>query len=42
MRTTMRSLTLEEIEPYMADEELSAPETASAISLWWAIHPFDK
>ncbi|CAN9098613.1 unnamed protein product [Alternaria alternata] len=32
----------EEMEPFMADEELSTPETASAIALWWAPHPFDK
>lgn len=32
----------EEIEPFMADEELTTPETASAIALWWAPHPFDK
>ncbi|KAF3051224.1 pre-mRNA-splicing factor 8 [Didymella keratinophila] len=32
----------EEVEPFMADEELSTPETAGAIALWWAPHPFDK
>ncbi|KAH8721566.1 NUC071 domain-containing protein [Phaeosphaeriaceae sp. PMI808] len=32
----------EDIEPFMADEDLSTPETASAIALWWAPHPFDK
>ncbi|KAF2032859.1 PROCN-domain-containing protein [Setomelanomma holmii] len=32
----------EEVEPFMTDEELSTPETASAIALWWAPHPFDK
>lgn len=32
----------DEVEPFMADEELSTPETSSAISLWWAPHPFDK
>ncbi|RYO21036.1 Pre-mRNA-processing-splicing factor 8, partial [Alternaria arborescens] len=32
----------EEMEPFMADEELSTSETASAIALWWAPHPFDK
>ncbi|KAL1798934.1 hypothetical protein ACET3X_002971 [Alternaria dauci] len=32
----------EEMEPFMAEEELSTPETASAIALWWAPHPFDK
>ncbi|KAH7406639.1 NUC071 domain-containing protein [Phaeosphaeria sp. MPI-PUGE-AT-0046c] len=31
-----------DVEPFMADEELSTPETASAIALWWAPHPFDK
>ena len=32
----------EDVEPFMADEELYTPETASAIALWWAPHPFDK
>ena len=32
----------EDMEPFMADEEISTPETASAIALWWAPHPFDK
>lgn len=32
----------EDVEPFMADEELSTPETAGAIALWWAPHPFDK
>ncbi|KAI4952798.1 Pre-mRNA-processing-splicing factor 8 [Alternaria rosae] len=32
----------EEMEPFMADEEISTPDTASAIALWWAPHPFDK
>ncbi|KAF3003200.1 pre-mRNA-splicing factor 8 [Curvularia kusanoi] len=32
----------EDVEPFMADEELATPETASAIALWWAPHPFDK
>jgi pre-mRNA-processing factor 8 len=32
----------EDVEPFMADEELSTPETTSAIALWWAPHPFDK
>ncbi|KAH9860872.1 Pre-mRNA-processing-splicing factor 8 [Plenodomus lingam] len=32
----------EDIEPFMADEELTTPDTASAIALWWAPHPFDK
>ncbi|KAF2653487.1 PROCN-domain-containing protein [Lophiostoma macrostomum CBS 122681] len=30
------------VEPFMADEELYTTETASAIALWWAPHPFDK
>lgn len=32
----------EEVEPFMADEDLSTSETTSAIALWWAPHPFDK
>lgn len=32
----------EEIEPFMADEELYTDETSSAISLWWAPFPFDR
>lgn len=32
----------DDIEPFMADEELYTEETASAIALWWAPHPFDK
>jgi pre-mRNA-processing factor 8 len=28
--------------PFMEDEEVYNSETASAISLWWAPHPFDK
>ncbi|EMD88397.1 hypothetical protein COCC4DRAFT_149857 [Bipolaris maydis ATCC 48331] len=32
----------EDVEPFMADEDLSTPDTASAIALWWAPHPFDK
>ncbi|KAL4780757.1 putative pre-mRNA splicing factor [Aspergillus varians] len=32
----------EEAEPFFADEELYTSETASAISLWWAPHPFNK
>ncbi|PLB45654.1 pre-mRNA processing splicing factor 8 [Aspergillus steynii IBT 23096] len=31
-----------EAQPFFADEELYTPETASAISLWWAPHPFNK
>ncbi|KAI4939932.1 Pre-mRNA-processing-splicing factor 8 [Alternaria infectoria] len=32
----------EDMEPFMADEEIATPDTASAIALWWAPHPFDK
>ncbi|OJJ03570.1 hypothetical protein ASPVEDRAFT_85014 [Aspergillus versicolor CBS 583.65] len=32
----------EEVEPFFADEDLYTPETASAIALWWAPHPFNK
>ncbi|KAF1831393.1 PROCN-domain-containing protein [Decorospora gaudefroyi] len=32
----------EDVEAFMADEDLSTPETSSAIALWWAPHPFDK
>ncbi|KAE8145587.1 NUC071 domain-containing protein [Aspergillus avenaceus] len=31
-----------EVEPFFADEELYTPDTASAIALWWAPHPFNK
>ncbi|KAJ6092613.1 hypothetical protein N7486_007902 [Penicillium sp. IBT 16267x] len=31
-----------EVEPFFEDEELYTPDTASAIALWWAPHPFDK
>ncbi|RAL00621.1 U4/U6-U5 snRNP complex subunit PRP8 [Aspergillus ibericus CBS 121593] len=31
-----------DFEPFFADEELYTPETASAIALWWAPHPFNK
>ncbi|KAI9928868.1 hypothetical protein ASPWEDRAFT_36682 [Aspergillus wentii DTO 134E9] len=31
-----------EVEPFFGDEELYTPETASAIALWWAPHPFNK
>ncbi|KAJ5661054.1 Pre-mRNA-processing-splicing factor 8A [Penicillium longicatenatum] len=31
-----------EVEPFFDDEELYTPDTASAIALWWAPHPFDK
>ncbi|KAF2789766.1 PROCN-domain-containing protein [Melanomma pulvis-pyrius CBS 109.77] len=32
----------EDVEPFMADEDLFTNETSSAIALWWAPHPFDK
>jgi len=32
----------EEVEPFLADEDLYTPETASAIALWWAPYPFDR
>ncbi|PYH90055.1 PROCN-domain-containing protein [Aspergillus ellipticus CBS 707.79] len=31
-----------DFEPFFGDEELYTPDTASAISLWWAPHPFNK
>ncbi|KAF7170268.1 hypothetical protein CNMCM6106_005023 [Aspergillus hiratsukae] len=31
-----------EVQPFFADEELYTPDTASAIALWWAPHPFNK
>ncbi|KAL3450591.1 NUC071 domain-containing protein [Aspergillus insuetus] len=31
-----------DVEPFFGDEELYTPETASAIALWWAPHPFNK
>ncbi|KAL2868024.1 U4/U6-U5 snRNP complex subunit PRP8 [Aspergillus lucknowensis] len=31
-----------DFEPFFAEEELYTPETASAIALWWAPHPFNK
>ncbi|KAJ5103300.1 hypothetical protein N7532_003829 [Penicillium argentinense] len=31
-----------EVEPFFADEDLETDDTASAIVLWWAPHPFDK
>ncbi|KAJ5590506.1 hypothetical protein N7450_004478 [Penicillium hetheringtonii] len=31
-----------EVEPFFEDEELYTSDTASAIALWWAPHPFDK
>ncbi|KAF7162123.1 hypothetical protein CNMCM5623_007568 [Aspergillus felis] len=32
----------QEVKPFFADEELYTPDTASAIALWWAPHPFNK
>ncbi|KAF7712565.1 Pre-mRNA-processing-splicing factor 8 [Penicillium ucsense] len=32
----------DEVEPFFDDEDLYTPDTASAIALWWAPHPFDK
>ncbi|KUJ21973.1 PROCN-domain-containing protein [Mollisia scopiformis] len=32
----------EDVEPFLADEELYTDETASAIALWWAPFPFDR
>ncbi|EHA24170.1 pre-mRNA-processing-splicing factor 8 [Aspergillus awamori] len=31
-----------DFEPFFAEEELYTPDTASAIALWWAPHPFNK
>ncbi|KAJ5722389.1 hypothetical protein N7488_000424 [Penicillium malachiteum] len=31
-----------EVEPFFDDEELYTADTASAIALWWAPHPFNK
>ncbi|CAI7603875.1 unnamed protein product [Penicillium bialowiezense] len=31
-----------EVEPFFDDEDLYTADTASAIALWWAPHPFDK
>ena len=31
-----------EVDPFFADEDLYTPDTASAIALWWAPHPFNK
>ncbi|PYH38513.1 U4/U6-U5 snRNP complex subunit PRP8 [Aspergillus neoniger CBS 115656] len=31
-----------DFEPFFSDEELYTPDTASAIALWWAPHPFNK
>ncbi|KAF2465352.1 pre-mRNA processing splicing factor 8 [Lindgomyces ingoldianus] len=32
----------DDVVAFMGDETLSTDETASAIALWWAPHPFDK
>lgn len=32
----------DEVEPFLADEDLYTENTAPAIALWWAPHPFDK
>ncbi|KAL1981780.1 hypothetical protein VTN96DRAFT_2163 [Rasamsonia emersonii] len=32
----------EDMEPFLANEELYTSETASAIALWWAPYPFDR
>ncbi|KXL45341.1 hypothetical protein M433DRAFT_154543 [Acidomyces richmondensis BFW] len=32
----------EEVQPFMADEDLYNSDTASAIALWWAPYPFDR
>ncbi|KAH7342693.1 NUC071 domain-containing protein [Rhexocercosporidium sp. MPI-PUGE-AT-0058] len=32
----------EDVEPFLADEELYTSETASAIALWWAPFPFNR
>ncbi|KAL2013044.1 hypothetical protein VTN00DRAFT_569 [Thermoascus crustaceus] len=32
----------DEVEPFLADEDLYTSETASAIALWWAPYPFDR
>ncbi|KAK4863629.1 hypothetical protein LT330_002407 [Penicillium expansum] len=31
-----------DVQPFFDDEELYTSDTASAIALWWAPHPFDK
>ncbi|RAK75646.1 U4/U6-U5 snRNP complex subunit PRP8 [Aspergillus fijiensis CBS 313.89] len=31
-----------DFEPFFGDDELYTPDTASAIALWWAPHPFNK
>ncbi|KAI9051597.1 hypothetical protein LZ554_004641 [Drepanopeziza brunnea f. sp. 'monogermtubi'] len=32
----------DDVEPFLADENLYTSETASAIALWWAPFPFDR
>lgn len=32
----------DDVEPFLADEELYTNETSSAIALWWAPFPFDR
>lgn len=32
----------DDVEPFLADEELYNSETSSAIALWWAPFPFDR
>ncbi|KAF2727175.1 putative pre-mRNA splicing factor [Polyplosphaeria fusca] len=32
----------DDVEPFMGDKDLFTPDTASAIALWWAPHPFNK
>ncbi|KAL1963695.1 hypothetical protein VTN77DRAFT_7899 [Rasamsonia byssochlamydoides] len=32
----------EDMQPFLADEELYTSETASGIALWWAPYPFDR
>ncbi|KAL8759035.1 MAG: hypothetical protein Q9199_001057 [Rusavskia elegans] len=32
----------QEVEPFLADEEIYTSETSSAIALWWAPFPFDR
>ncbi|CAF9918598.1 MAG: pre-mRNA-splicing factor 8 [Heterodermia speciosa] len=32
----------DDVEPFLADEELYTSETSSAIALWWAPFPFDR
>ncbi|KAL8648432.1 MAG: hypothetical protein Q9226_005996, partial [Calogaya cf. arnoldii] len=32
----------QEVEPFLADEEIYTADTSSAIALWWAPFPFDR